>query len=343
MSLPESRARVLPRPVSAIVAAGIVATVLFASPLARADDISKQARADYDLGAAAYERKDYATAAKHFARADERIPNSRALQLAMASSLAGSDPLLAMALVERAEARAVDGTLAELAQRLRKRFASSAGKIRLVCPSEVHCRATIDNREGELEHGRGAWVTPGKHTAHIRATDATSSERAPVLREVTVTGGATFDVTASAAELAPPATKNEAAEAPKTAPTVVQPPAEILPEYHSKGIAPVYFWTALGATAVAAGTATVFTIMTKSRHDDFVSNPSQQTADDGQSAQTRARIVWGITGALAATTIVVAALTDFGHSQKSTAAKQTSSPLSVAVGPGSVLLVGRFR
>jgi len=336
------------------VFAGLLAAFVASawSPAARADEASKQARADYDAGAAAYQRKDYAAAAKSFARADERVPNSRALQLAMAASLSSSDGVLGMELVERAETRAVDGALADLAQRLRKRFAGSAGKIRLMCPPDIPCRATVDdNKERQLEHGRTLWVAPGKHVAHLQATNlqaahASENERGNAVdREVTVAAGATADVTASSADLAPPiAAVASGADARKTSrETTVQPPAEILPERHSTGIAPVYFWTSLGVTAAAAATATVFTVMTKQRHDDFVASPSQQTADDGQSAQTRARIVWGITGAFAATTIVLAAVTDFRHSQKSADARPARSPVAVAVGPGSVLLVGRFR
>ncbi|WP_394850657.1 outer membrane protein assembly factor BamD [Pendulispora brunnea] len=321
-----------------IVLAGAF-TVLFASAWtasARADDASKQARAEYDAGAAAYEKKDYTTAAQHFARADERVPNSRALQLAMAASLSSTDGVLAMELVERAETRAVDGALAELAQRLKKKFVGSAGKIRVVCPVDVACTATVDdNAERTIEGGRAVWVAPGKHIAHLRARNGK-----PVDREISVAAGATADVTASSSELAPAATGVAVAGSPKTDGHEVQPPPEILPERHTSGIAPVYFWTALGVTGAAVATATVFTVMTKSKHDDFVSNPSQQTADDGESAQTLARVAWGVTGAFAATTIVLAALTDFHPSKNSAAA---SKPVSVAVGPGSVLLVGRFQ
>ncbi|WP_394839942.1 outer membrane protein assembly factor BamD [Pendulispora rubella] len=320
-------------------------TVLFASAWtasARADDASKQARAEYDAGAAAYEKKEYTTAAQHFARADERVPNSRALQLAMAASLSSTDGVLAMELVERAETRAVDGALAELAQRLRKKFVGSAGKIRVVCPADVPCTATIDdNAERTVEGGRSVWVAPGKHIAHLRARNARSSGAKPVDREVAVAAGATADVTASSSELAPTASAGVAtAGAVQTDPREVQPPPEIRPERRASGLAPVYFWTALGVTGAAVATATVFTVITKQRHDDFVSNPSQQTADDGSSAQTLARVAWGVTGAFAATTIVLAALTDFHPAEKRAAA---TKPLSVAVGPGSVLLVGQFQ
>ena len=315
-------------------------TVLFASvwtASARADDASKQARAEYDAGAAAYEKKDYTTAARHFARADERVPNSRALQLAMAASLSSTDGVLALELVERAETRAVDGALAELAQRLKRKFAGAAGKIRLVCPVDVPCTATVDeDAERTVEAGHSVWVAPGKHVAHLRARDKGKS----VDREVTVTAGATADVTASSADLAPLATIGAGAT-PKDDTRELQPPPEIRAERHSTGVAPVYFWTALGVTTAAAATATVFTVITKGKHDDFVSSPSQQTADDGKSAQTLARVAWGVTGAFAATTIVLAALTDFHPSSKKSAAK--GDAWSVAVGPGSVLVVGRFQ
>jgi outer membrane protein assembly factor BamD (BamD/ComL family) len=58
---------------------------------AHAQDVQAEARAAYEAGAAAYDRKEYASAARHFRAADDFIPNARALKLALASAFQAGD------------------------------------------------------------------------------------------------------------------------------------------------------------------------------------------------------------------------------------------------------------
>ena len=288
---------------------------LFVPLQGRADDLA-EARADYDAGAAAYDRKDYRTAAERFARADERVPNGRTLQLAMAAALLGSDAALAMNLVERAETRPSEREIADLSQRLRARFGHAVGRIRFVCMQA--CKADVDG--ARVDANRPRWVEPGKHSIDLR------TEASRVERDVSVGAGETISVAIDDATAAPidVATTSKATE-PAAAPA---PPRD-------RGLPRYVFWSTVALTGIAAGTATVLTIDVARRHDEFVAAPSAEASRDGEAAQTRARIVWGVTGVLALAAVVVGLNTDF--------AGPSGAALRVDVGPGGVLLAGRFR
>lgn len=307
------RARV-PFLVAALVLAG--ASPASARAAEGPDDIA-EARADYDAAAAAYDRQDYATAAARFARADERAPNPRALQLAMASALLASDPALAMNLVDRSEARGGDETsesIAELARKLRARFEKSAARVRLVCAAA--CSATLD---GAVMPYASRWVPPGRHVVAFDAADGSHVEIALVLAE-----GQTIDVPVDAPDAA------RALDARRETP----PRAA----RERRGTSPAFFWAAAGATAAAAGVATVFTVVLERRHDDFVARPSAETAAAGDRAQTNVRVAWAVTGAFAVTTGVLALLTDFGGA-RATGARGPR----VALGWSGLSLAGRFE
>lgn len=255
---------------------------------ARADAV-EDARKDYEAGAAAYDRRDWPTAAARFSRADERVPNPRALQLAMASATHLTDAPLAMSLVERAEQRASDGALAELARRLRTRFAKGVGHVRVVCPSK--CEASVNGREG-LSH----WLAPGSYRVRFESGE----------RDVVVAAG-------SEVEVSPPAPAPSVAtpvEPHTPAPMIDKPVPPPPPEHH--GLRPWAFWAGVGLTGAAAVTAGALTFVSKSRHDDFVAMPNEMTQAEGEAAQTRAAIAWSVTGALFLTTAVIALFTDFG-------------------------------
>ncbi|MBX3219377.1 MAG: hypothetical protein KF795_02590 [Labilithrix sp.] len=279
------------------------------------DDVA-EARADYDAAAAAYDREDYATAAARFARADERSPDPRALQLAMAAALLASDAALAMNLVDRSEARGGEQTsssIASLARQLRARFENRAARVRLVCATS--CSATLD---GAVMPSSSRWVAPGRHVIAFDAADGSHLEIALALA-----AGQTIDVPVDAPDAA-------RALDDRRAPT---PSAR-----ERRGPAPAFFWAAAGATAAAAGVATVFTVVLEGRHDDFVARPSAETAAAGDRAQTNARVAWAVTGALAVTTGVLALLTDFGGARTARARGPR-----VALGWSGLSIAGRFE
>jgi hypothetical protein len=335
-----------------------------ASSYARAGESATdivEARADYDAAAAAYDRNDYATAAVRFARADERVPNPRALRLAMASALLLSDAALAMNLVERSEQRArassnTDPVIAGLARKLRARFEASAGRIRVSCmPETASCASTVDGEA--VGASRTRWVTPGRHVVALG-----ESGGAPPEVQVVVRAGETVDVPRAGVEASSVDAGAGAREDGRTAAagsgpehaaaTGAAPAAE--PAARS-GLSPVFFWSGVAATGASVAVASILTVVVAGKHDDFVERPSVETARDGDAAQTRARVVWGVAGAFAVTTVVLGVLTDWsgrGSSSGSERARASSRPApagqrlapswTLGVGAGGASVSGSF-
>jgi len=302
------------------LAANTFVLALFVAEDAHADDLA-EARADYDAGAAAYDRKDYRTAADRFARADERVPNGRALQLAMAAALLASDAPLAMNLVERAESRSGEREISDLSRRLRARFGRAAGRIRFVCMQT--CQAEVDGTA--VDANRSRWVAPGTHQVVLR------TEASQVHREVVVAVREIVSVTID------DAMPGESAATRTSDPEPVEsaPPSSTPEPQRGRGLPPFVFWSSVALTAVATGTATALTIDVANRHADFLDAPSAQGSRDGEAAQTRARIVWGAAGVFAIAAVVVGLNTDF--------AGPSGTALRLDVGPGGVHVAGRFR
>ncbi len=301
-----------------------------AASSARGADPVAEARADYDAAAAAYDRNDYATAAARFARADERRPNPRALRLAMASALLVADAALAMNLVERSEARAqaageTDPAVTELAHKLRVRFESGAGKVRIACVRATPCEATVDG--DAIETSRARWVAPGAHVVGLRY------DGPPVRRDVVVRAGETVDVLLE--PLAAPVMPSREMDLREGSASRADDAAE---GRRRHGLTPAFFWTGLAATGAAIGTAAVFTVLVAQRHDDFLQRPSVETADAGDAAQTRARVAWIVSGALTLTTVVLAVATDFRGSGGRPARAGARPGIVLGVGAGSVSL-----
>jgi hypothetical protein len=317
-----------------------VAAATSVSP-SRAADPVVEARADYDAAAAAYDRADYATAAVRFARADERVPNARALQLAMSAALLASDAGLAMNLVERSEARARAETQAtavnELTRKLRQRYQRTAGRIVVSCPAGVECLPSLDGEP--IGAARTRWVTPGDHVLAL----ATAAGVAPVSRKVTVRAGETVEVELGTAGGEPEGRGSSdlgALPAPRGDRTAPATP--------SAGLPPAVFWTALGATGLAVATSTLLTVVVANRHDDFVARPSAETADAGDAAQTRARVAWSVSAAFAVTTVAIGLMTRFGSGGRDpslstpTSAARPSPRFTMGVGPLAASFTGTF-
>lgn len=294
-----------------VVTAPLALAACLTCSVARADATS-EAREAYDQGARAYDAKDYALATTSFARADEKVANGRALELAMASALLGGDATLGMDLVVRAERRSVDGTLASLAASLRKRFAGGVGSVSLVCAKGHSCSGSLEGRA--LTPGLPRHAAPGVHKVEITSDDGATTNVV-----VTVERGA--DTLATEARANPP-----------SALTPPPPPARGEPPRPQSGLSPVYFGVAAGLTTLGVGTALGLTIRTSDLHEDFRAAPSRATSDAGNAAQTSARIVWGVSFVLTAATVALFVLTDFHGRDRG----------ALAIGPGHVVVTGRF-
>lgn len=299
---------------------------------ARADAQSPldDARASYEAGAAAYDRKDYAVAAARFRDADDKVPNARTLKLALASALLASDPALAMALVERAEGRPSDSSTTELVRRVRARFAHEAARATFACPPRFECRAYVDGREVDVS--RHTWLAPAKHSFVVSAKGAAVYER-----ELDVAARELVEIAPTERDLTLPPPAPPPASAAETTPAVVSRSDTPSPDARSggDGLSPIWFGGTVIATTLAAGAGVYFTVVAKERHDAFVADPSAEKAAEGDAAQSQARIAFAVAGGLAVTSIVLALFTDFRGDRR-------PPPVTVGIHDRGAALGGRF-
>jgi hypothetical protein len=272
------------------VAACAIALALALAPApARADGDADRARAReaYDRGAAAHQRGDHATAARELALADALVPNPVTLQAALESALAADDAALGMELCDRSQRARTDAALAALVRDARARFGRRAGRLRVDCPAATACTASVDG--AAIETGRAIFVPVGRHVVTVRTGE--QEERRPI--EVEPGGSASVVVTGAPAP--PPPAPAPAREGPSIG----------------------WFAGTLGAAAVAGGVTIGLGVDTAKKHDAFVSagcagsvhGDCTALADAGRAAQLRTNVLVGVTGALAAATVVVGVVT----------------------------------
>lgn len=303
----------VPRPTLDAVSSLLALALTLGVAPARASDPTDEARAAYDEGARAYDAHDYPSAARSFAHADERVPTARALGLAMAAALLANDAPLAMELVARARRRAVDGSLAALADKLDQRFAGEVGSVRLECPKALACRGTLEG--APIRVGTPRFATPGAHRAELTTENGN-------VASLTLEVVAGREVVLSLPVGALPSTS---ARSVTSTPTPSNPP---------RGLSPVLFITSASLGVVAAATSIGLTVMTADKHEAFVKSPSRATSDAGSGAQTAARLGWGLTGAFAVTSALLAIWTEFGGPKE--------SKVSLGFGPGALSVAGTF-
>ncbi len=275
---------------------GFAALIVGASHAAtsRADEaVEGDARAAYDEGAKAYEAHDFPRAARLFAHADELAPNPLVLKLALAAVTQADEPVLGMTLVLRAEARAVDGSLAELGKRARSRFEGRAAILRVVCANRGACHAAV----GDKTYADGELVVVAPGSADATFTEGARSARA----RVTAEAKKTTDL------VEPPF----AAEAPREAPPT---PALATPPREASGLAPAFFFGGAALTAVVGGGALASGLDTAAQHRAFERDPSADARDRGQSAELRTNVLLGATVVCAVVTGVVGVFFTRWHS-----------------------------
>lgn len=244
-------------------------------------DESANAEAIYDHGKSAYDRADYVTAATDFARADEMSPNTNVLELAIASAARADDPVLGMALVERADRR----NLSDSARIGRQAFEDKVGRIEVTCPGSARCDATLDG--APLVVGAPVWVRVGEHAVALDA-DGT---------------GERFSVAIAALQttiVRPTRILRVQMPVPRTDEPASPRRSDV------RQVSPVWFAVAAGATLLAAGFATASGLDATGTHDEFLRDRSNaRLADDGKSAETRTDVLFVATGGLAIGTVVL--------------------------------------
>lgn len=292
------------------VGAATILVAVLAGRGAAADPVPslQVAREQYDRAVQLHAQGDYAASARAFARADRIVPNDAVLRDALTEAMRAGDAALAWMLVARCRRSPANGELAALAERARDRFRSGAGKIEASCPGP--CVVEIDGRR--LDEDTDGWVTTGSH-AVVLVDPAQPTRRDAHRVEVVPLETTVVHFVPPASTASPPATAATAA----TVTTVSTPPSSAEPAPRAApahgGVAPVWFWVGVGATAVLGGAATVSWLDAEGTHRDFVRNGCSDAGSDacdaqasaGRSAVTRTNVLLGVTAGAAIATAVI--------------------------------------
>jgi hypothetical protein len=250
---------------------------------ARADD-AEAARKAYDRGASAYDSGDFAVAAAELGRADELLANDVALELALKAAVKADDALAAIALVARAERRTRTGTLGAAAAAAREKMAGRTGAVTVLCRGWTSCTATLDGKD--IPVGQRQLALTGAHRVVVQGAGGPRETLS-----VRVEPEGAVDVSPSPPAAAPPA----------LAPSLAREPSPARPS----GISPAWFWVGVGLTAVVSGAAVASAADTRSKHDEFQTNPSTALQRDGLDAQLRTNLLVGGAGASAIVTTIL--------------------------------------
>ncbi len=221
------------------------------------------------------------------------------------------------------------------------------GTVVLAC-SEDGAAVTIDDED----RGTTPLLDPVRLDAGSHMVVVTKEGFEPWVTKLSLTGGVsiTIEIAPKPLQPAPPPEQPAAVGIAPPTPEVEtehEPPAFQAEETGGKKgfdkIAPVPFFTFLGLTLAAGAGTAIAAGVGKSKHDAFVNtDPSnfdrkRSLADDGKKAQTATNVLLVATGTLALTTVILAAVTDFGKAKEEKQA--TVIPL---VGPGQVGMTMAF-
>lgn len=256
-------------------------------------DARARAKEAYDRGVDAHNKGDMHKAAQEFARADSLAPSAVALQAALDASIEADDPALGSELLERSSREKPSGQLAASVNQAKTKFAGRAGRVRISCPADATCLATIDG--APMETTKPAWARTGQHTVVVQVDRDSQTKLVRVEADQIV-------------EVAGTKTAN---------PTTVNEPPGPVPEPKKKrfedGLPPVFFYGGVGLTVLLAGATTYFAISTASKHDEFKNlgcananiTGCDDLKDEGEGSQTSTNAGIVLTGVAAVATIVV--------------------------------------
>jgi len=270
----------------------------FAVPSAQAGDAKTDASEAYKRGQKAFGLGDYHQAAEQFALADEIGPNPVALESAIKAAILAGDPALSMMLAERSTHRPAHAGMESQADRARAKYESAVGRVTLRCPEATACSLRI--RDEVVPTDEPTYMVAGPHVVEVSVGDQQASEA------LSVPGGGELDWRAPPFASAnpppgepPPAGGEQVPSRHETKDP--DPPAK---DDEGGGISPVWFFVGAGLTVAAAVPAIVFGADASSLNDDFLAG-DDGAEDPGRGAQTRANVLWGVTGALGVATVLV--------------------------------------
>jgi hypothetical protein len=289
----------------------------------------EDAAAAYDRGAKAFDRGAYREAAEAFARADELAPNPVALESALKSAVLADDPVLGMTLADRVDDRPPSPSLTLARDEARDKLGSRAARATIRCPETKPCTLRLDGKD--IEPGVTQWVAVGRHGLGATIEGVTH------LHTLEVEAGrqVDFQVPLPASDSPPPAPITVVAPPPLVAPTE-PPPTRPDRADDAGGWSPAWFFVGVGLTVASAGATAGVGAYTLSLHDDFQKG-DDGAEDPGKNAQTATNVLIGVTGVLAAGTVLAAVMADWdgpGDSDAGWLSAPGSLGFAFAIGPG---------
>ena len=317
------------RSVSCVVAAifWLVASLAQAQTEPSAGDRAAAGQA-YDRGTAAYLAHEYTRAATLFETAYRLAPSAPALIQAIRAHEHANETMRAGSLALQLHALYSSDRQAER-QAQTTLHAVSTHFLHVDVTCDATCTVELD---GTVEDYTSFFVDPASaHT--IRASFDTG-----VASPQTTSGAAGTTQTIVFARPAPPPPPIVAVV--DTPPTPVAPPPVAPPPRPSSsgGVHPAVF---LSITALTLAAGAVLAWSTVDMYDGvgpYRANPTMAGLQDGQSRELRTDVMWGVTGGLAATAVILAIVTDWnalgGSSEHETV---TVTPVASPSGGGLVM------
>jgi len=181
--------------------------------------------------------------------------------------------------------------------------------------------AAIDGLDAAPDHTLVVYVNPGAHVV-----DGTKNGEHALAKQ-DIAAGAIVSVVLTI----------EAKES-----KVIEPPPPPPPEAHATKLPPWVVIIGGGVTAVALGATIWSGLDTQSQRSTFDQTPTQQNLDDGRSKETRTNVLLGVTAGVAVLTGVTAAFFVDWKGHRKEHAPPMQGDVRVGMGPGSLLIQGRF-
>jgi hypothetical protein len=287
----------------------------------------KTAAEAFDRGREAYKAEEYVDAAEQFEKADNNAPSSAAIELAVrardkAGELDRAATLLSLALKRHPD----DENLQKLWPDILKRATEKLFELNVTC--DQPCDLTIG---GKIAHGapdtqRTIYVAPGALTVRAGWSDNRSDSK-----QVQAEAGGKGEVSFMAPTTAASASMAKEPDEPVTPAPAADPTKDEGATKKSSGLPPAVVFVGAGLTAVAGG-ITIWSGI------DTVNNPGADAVkkgcmgqgedcdlyQEGLEKQQRTNVLIGVTGGLAAVTVVLAVLTNWGGSKSEPTSQETA-------------------
>lgn len=280
----------------------------------------------YDRGTAAYLAHDYARAAELFETACRLAPSAPALIQAIRSHEHAGNHLRAGSLALRLEARyGSDRQAGRQAHTTLQTASRDFLRVDVTC--DASCTVELD---GTVEDFTSFFVDPASAHTVVAAFDTGSAP-------AQTTSGAAGETQALSFARPPPppvvtTTVATTTTTTETATTTDAPPPPPPPP-SSSGLHPAVALTMMGLTLASAGVLAWSAVDMYDGVPAYNANPTQAAYDDGHAREIRTDVMWGVTGALAATSILLAIFSDWSFGAGSSASERQTAAVSFFAAP----------